>query len=145
MKHLRTLSILLFALLVIAADVNGFWKVAAKEVPGIPVYLALQDTTQSNPKSANVAGNWTLSWKGRKGKSGRATLQIQQESTRLTGTVDGNDSLSLTGSVQGNKVSFTQQSQEGKKSPTFTGTVNGDTMSGTTQEGLSWTATRQQE
>ncbi len=151
MKCLRILSMLVFAWFAITAGANGFWKVAAEEVPGTPVSRAVQDAAQSNPESANVAGKWNLSWKGKKRKPHQAALEIQQDGTKLTGTFEGegrgglSGSLALTGSVQGNNVSFTVQSQENNKSGIFTGTVDGGTMNGTTREGHPWTATRQQE
>ena len=151
MKCLRILSILVFAWFVIAAGVNGFWKVAAEEVPGTPVSRAVQGTAQSNPESANVTGNWTLLWKGSKRKRRQASLHIEQDGTSLSGTFEGggggtlDGSLPLTGSIQGNNVIFTIHLQQSRKSPIFTGNVEADKMNGTTQEGRSWTATRQQE
>jgi hypothetical protein len=51
-------------------------------------------------------------------------------------------SLALTGTVDGKKISFTIEVQEGQKL-TFSGTIDGKKMSGTTDlENGEWTATR---
>lgn len=47
----------------------------------------------------------------------------------------------LKGRLSANQVSFDVKTRKHKAS--FTGTVNGDKMSGTTEQGASWTATRQ--
>jgi hypothetical protein len=51
-------------------------------------------------------------------------------------------SMALAGTVDGKKISFTIEVQEGQKI-TFAGTVDGKKMSGVTQpEGGDWSATR---
>lgn len=47
-------------------------------------------------------------------------------------------SILLKGSISGNQVSFDVKTRKHKAS--FTGTVNGDKMTGTTEQGASWTA-----
>jgi hypothetical protein len=97
---------------------------------------------------------------GRDG-SQQATIQIQQDGSKLSGTFQGpRGSSRLTGSVSGNNVSFSVQMQ-GRRAITlaFTGTFDGDKMSGILQpqggggghEGRgdgqgdhSWNAVRQQ-
>jgi hypothetical protein len=124
-----------------------------------PLLLA-QNSESNNSQSANIAGAWQLSWEGR-GGSQQATIQIQQDGSKLSGTFQGSQgSSALTGSVAGNNVSFSVQVQ-GRRTMTlaFTGTVDGDKMSGTLQpqgggggrqgggggEGShSWTGVRQQ-
>ena len=124
-----------------------------------PLLLA-QDSESNNSQTTNIGGAWQLSWQGRRG-SQQATIQIQQDGSKLSGTFqDPRGSSSLTGSVDGNNVSFSVQMQ-GRRTMTlaFTGTIDGDKMSGTVQpqggggghEGPgggrgnhSWSAVRQQ-
>ncbi len=108
--------------------------------------LLAQNSAQSNGKSASVAGAWRLSSQTRHGKTMSATLQIQQDDSKLSGAAEiEGDSKPLTGSVHGDQVSFTISVQTwlGAKSITFKGTVEGDRMSGSNSGGRSWTATRQ--
>jgi hypothetical protein len=112
---------------------------------------------------ANVAGNWQLSWQGRQGAQ-QSTVQIQQDGSKLTGTMQGpRGSAPLTGSIEGNNISFNVQFQGERRNFTlaFSGTADADKMSGTfqpqgggrgrrggkgdegKQAGRSWTATRQ--
>jgi hypothetical protein len=98
-----------------------------------PLLLA-QDSESNNSQPANIGGAWQLSWQGRSG-SEQATIQIQQDGSALSGTFqDSRGSSQLTGSVQGNNVSFSVQVQ-GRRTMTlaFTGTIDGDKMSGTLQ------------
>jgi hypothetical protein len=126
---------------------------------GAPLLLA-QDSESNNSQPTNIGGAWQLSWQGR-GGSQQATIQIQQDGSKLSGTFQGPlGSSPLAGSVDGNNVSFSVQMQ-GRRTITltFTGTIDGDKMSGTLQpqgggggrEGRergqgnhSWSAVRQQ-
>jgi len=115
-----------------------------------PLLLA-QDSESNNSQPANIAGTWQLSRPGR-GGSQQATIQIQQDGSKLSGTFQGpRGSSPLTGSVDGNNVSFSVQMQ-GRRTMTlaFTGTVDSDKMSGTLQPqggggqgNHSWSAVRQ--
>ena len=59
-------------------------------------------------------------------------MQIQQDGSKLSGTFDdASGSSSVTGSVAGNKVSFSVQVQGRPITVALTGTVDGDKMSGT--------------
>jgi hypothetical protein len=99
-----------------------------------PLLLA-QDSQSNNSQSANIGGAWQISWEGRSG-SQQATIQIQQDGSKLSGTFQGSggSSSQLTGSVAGNNISFSVQVQ-GRRTMTlaFTGTIDGDKMSGTFQ------------
>lgn len=100
-----------------------------------PLLLA-QDSGSGDSQPANLGGSWQLSWQGR-GGSQQATIQIQQDGSTLSGTFQdssGPSSSQLTGTINGNNVSFSVQVQ-GRRTMTiaFTGTVNGDKMSGTLQ------------
>lgn len=97
-----------------------------------PVLFA-QDSESNNSQSANIAGAWQISWQGR-GGSQQATIQVQQDGSKLSGTFqDENGSSQLSGSIAGNKVSFSVQIQGRPMTVAFTGTVDGDKMSGTLQ------------
>jgi hypothetical protein len=124
-----------------------------------PLLLA-QDSESNHSQPVNIGGAWQLSWQGRDG-SQQATIQIQQNGSKLSGTFQGpRGSSQLAGSVSGNNVSFSVQMQ-GYRTITlaFTGTIDGDKMSGSFQpqggggghEGRgdgqgdhSWNAVRQQ-
>lgn len=96
-----------------------------------PLLLA-QDSESNNSQPANIGGAWQISWQGR-GGSQQATIQIQQDGSKLSGTFQGSGGSSqLTGSIAGNNVSFSVQVQ-GHRTMTlaFTGTIDGDKMSGT--------------
>jgi hypothetical protein len=100
----------------------------------------MQDASQPAGETASVAGKWLLSWQGRK-KSRQATLNIQQDGAKLAGTCEERGgSEPLSGTVQGNQISISVD--EEKRSFSFTGTVEGKRMSGTTSDGVSWTAKR---
>src|SRR3984957_11249318 len=98
----------------------------------IPLLFA-QDS-QSNNSPPNIGGAWQISWEGR-GGSQQATIQIQQDGSKLSGTFQGSQgSTPLNGSVGGDNISFSVQVQ-GRRTMTliFTGTIDGDKMSGTFQ------------
>jgi hypothetical protein len=126
-----------------------------------PLLLALdalgQDAQSNQSQSTNIGGAWQLSMQGRDG-SQQATMQLQQDGSKLSGTFQGpRGSSPLTGSVDGNNISFNVQMQgrRGAMTLAFTGTIDGNKMSGTLQpqggrEGQgggsrSWSAVRQQD
>jgi hypothetical protein len=102
-------------------------------------FLFAQESAQPTGESAKGAGKWQLTWQGVMGTK-HGSLQIQQDGTQLSGTVDR---MPLIGTVNGDKVSFSFEPRQGMRL-TLNGTVDGDRMSGTTGRGRSWTATRQQ-
>jgi len=126
----------------------------------IPLLFA-QESQSNNSQPSNISGAWQISWEGR-GGSRQATIQFQQDGSKLSGTFQDSagGSSQLTGNIAGNNVSFSVQVQGGRAiTLAFTGTVNGDKMSGTFQpqggggghEGHgggqgshSWSAVRQQ-
>jgi len=126
---------------------------------GLTTLLAAQDSSQDSSQPANVAGKWQLSSQGRQGAR-QSTLDLQQDGDKLTGTLEGErGTANITGSINGNNVTFsTEASGERHVSLLYTGTVNGDKMSGTMQfqggppgmrggqrggSGRSWSAARQ--
>jgi hypothetical protein len=110
-------------------------------VLGVAPYLLAQHDAAPGDAPAKVAGTWQMSLQGRKGAR-EATLQIQEDGSKLSGTFEARgDSAPLSGSVHGDKISLTTAGD--KKERSFTGTVEGNKMSGTMKRGGSWSATRQ--
>jgi hypothetical protein len=83
---------------------------------------------------ANVSGKWQMSWTGRLGTE-KCALDLQQDSAKLKGTFqDQRGSSTLSGSVDGNKISFDVEFKGPKPFTTrFTGTADGEKITGTSQ------------
>src|SRR6202790_3455384 len=97
-----------------------------------PLLLA-QDSESNNSQPANIGGAWQISWQAGSGPQ-QATMQIQQDGSKLSGTFqDSGGSSPVTGSIAGNSVSFSVQVQGRPMTLAFTGTIDGDEMSGTFQ------------
>jgi L-seryl-tRNA(Ser) seleniumtransferase len=97
---------------------------------------------------ANVAGHWNVSLE-LGSIVGHPTLELKQDGEKLTGTYRGRYGASpLEGGVKENQIGFTvTMNAEGQEvSGLFSGTVEGDKMSGSVEfEGAgegSWSATR---
>jgi hypothetical protein len=104
----------------------------------------VQETTAASTTTAagTAAGNWQVSWTGRDGSPKQGSMQIQQSGSNLSGTFQGaRGSTKLSGNLQGNQISLAIK--VGKQQLTMTGTVDGNKMSGTTGKGSAWSATRQ--
>ncbi len=88
----------------------------------------------ASAQDANVAGTWQLSAPGRNGNTMTQTLTLQQDGTKLTGSLAGRRGSSpVTGTVSGNNVDFTvtRNTRRGQFQMNYTGTASGDTMTGT--------------
>lgn len=138
MKLFSSVPLLMCALFVTAGTVSGAPNAIAEQpsvaTPGAPA--------QDNPASATVSGSWQVSWTAGNGNQRKATMQLKQDGNKLSGKFQGErGSTSLTGSLQGNQVSFSVKLR--KRQASFTGTVDGGKMSGATEQGTPWTATRQ--
>jgi hypothetical protein len=97
-----------------------------------PLLLA-QDSESTNSQPANIGGAWQISWQARSGTQ-QATMQVQQDGSKLSGTFqDSSGSSPVTGNIAGNNVSFSVQIQGRPMTLAFTGTINGDKMSGAFQ------------
>ena len=95
--------------------------------------LVAQSSDANNSQPASIGGAWQISWQGR-GGSQQATMQIEQDGTKLSGTFqDSGGPSAVTGSIAGNSVSFSVQVQARPMTLAFTGTIDGDKMSGTFQ------------
>jgi len=103
-------------------------------VVGLTAGLLAQDADSGSSQSPNVGGKWQMSWQGRDGQK-QGTLQLQQDGSQLTGTITGErGSMPVTGSVNGNSVSFSAELQgKGSIKLLYTGSLEGDKMSGTIQ------------
>jgi hypothetical protein len=88
----------------------------------------------ASAQDANVAGTWELSAPGRNGNTVTQTLTLQQDGTKLTGSMAGQRGSSpVTGTVSGNNIDFsvTRNTRRGQSQTNYTGAVSGDTMKGT--------------
>ena len=115
-------------------------------------------------QNANVAGKWLLTISTPRGDS-TITLNIEQDGSTLTGTSlrEGQDNSSeLTGTIDGNNITLNMRmggggdgrgggsGRGGRGGRAWEGVVDGDTMSGEMTFGgrgggmtISWTATKQ--
>jgi hypothetical protein len=102
----------------------------------------------ASAQDAKVAGSWDLSAPGRDGNVVTQALTLQQDGTKLSGTVKGaRGEAPVTGTISANNISFsvTRTTPNGDVKIDYTGTVNGDAMKGTlTVMGntADWTAKR---
>jgi hypothetical protein len=120
---------------------------ATASLTGTSKAFAATALTQDAPASAsalpNISGNWQISWTAAKGGQREATMQLTQNGRKLSGSFQTErGSASLKGDSDGSQISFTIKMR--RRQVSFSGAVNGDKMSGTTEQGASWTATRQQ-
>jgi hypothetical protein len=97
-----------------------------------------------DPEAAKVGGKWVMTIDTPHGAV-KGPLQVQQDGVKLTATFEGEQigSLSLTGTVEGKKVSFVFNIPNSEETFTFAGTVDGTKMSGTTVMGGTWSASRE--
>ncbi|MGA9800756.1 MAG: hypothetical protein WBQ68_17205 [Terriglobales bacterium] len=82
----------------------------------------------------SVSGKWQLSWQARLGTE-QATVELEQDGSKLRGTFhDLHHSCPLSGSIEGQTISFEVQFEASRPyTIAFRGTVNGDSISGTSQ------------
>jgi hypothetical protein len=136
-KIITPIPVLLCALLLAAGDVSGAWKAIA-EPPGT---AASQYSAQDNGTSS-LTGTWQMSWTNKEGNQKQGTMQLKQDGSKLSGSVRAQrGTFSLGGNLQGDQVSIDVKVPLHKIS--FTGKVDGTKMSGTTAQGMPWSAIRQ--
>jgi hypothetical protein len=83
-----------------------------------------------------------MSWTSKEGNQKQGTMQLKQDGSKVSGSVQAQrGTFSLGGNLQGNQVSIDVKVPLHKMS--FTGTVDGSKMSGTTSQGKPWSAIRQ--
>jgi hypothetical protein len=108
--------------------------------------VATQETSaQDSNATAAASGIWLMTWTNEKGDTRHATLHIQQEGEALSGTADvqggpKSGTFRLTGSVRGNRIVLSVKAYWHHFS--FTGTIDGSKMSGSTRDGRPWLATK---
>jgi hypothetical protein len=101
-------------------------------------------TTTSAPASVDLSGSWSGKYSG--AFTGTFQLSWQQTGSKLSGTITLSTqpgSLSLNGTVTGSQISF---GTVGSEAITYSGSVSGNSMSGTYQvagqAGGPWSATK---
>ena len=139
MKLFLVASQIACALVITVGEVSGEWQANAQHA-ALASNTLVQEPTGDHG-SGSLSGNWQVSWTGRDGKPKEGTVQIQQDGYKLSGTFRGErGSAPLTGSLRGNQLSLSVD--ERGREVSFTGTFDGNKMSGMTKRGRSWTATR---
>jgi hypothetical protein len=97
-------------------------------------FLVVSLAQVASAQDAKVAGSWDLSAPGRDGNMVTQTLTLQQDGTKLSGTMKGQrGEAPVTGTISANSISFsvTRTTPNGDVKIDYTGTVTGDTMKGT--------------
>ena len=104
----------------------------------IPILLIAQEV--------NVSGDWEMTMEMR-GREMTRNLHIDQDGEIITVTMEGRmGEITGEGTIKGNKIewSVTRSTQRGDMTMAYSGTVEGDTMSGEVQMGdfgsTKWTA-----
>lgn len=135
---LRSLATSTALLIVLATSGLCSPSQATAESPATGSTAILQD---QGVAATSISGNWRISWTGRRGQM-RATLQLKQNGSKLSGSIQAErGSAPVSGTINDDQVSFTAKMP--KRAVTFSGTIAGNKMSGTTAQGSPWTATRQ--
>jgi hypothetical protein len=103
--------------------------------PQAPVAAAAPATAASSPAPASAASPLTGKWAGHYGGSFQGTFSLHwhQSGSKLKGTIQLSDpgtSLPINGSVSGSTIRF---GTVGSYGITYSGTVSGNSMSGTYQ------------
>jgi hypothetical protein len=102
----------------------------------------------SNAQDIDLTGDWEMTTDSPRGERTQ-TIHIEQDGEKLTVTMQGGmrggqggEEIKAEGTIQGNKVewSFTRSTQRGEFTTKYTGTVEGDTMSGEVDRGGRGTA-----
>lgn len=122
---------------------SAFFAVALAAVP-----MAAQDHERHHASPAEIAGNWQMSFDTPHGKV-HGDLKMKQEGASLTGSCDVENigAFTLTGKIDGDKISLDMQASGANMSLKLTGSLDHDKMSGTMEHGEgaagAWTAVRQ--
>jgi len=150
MKLLCVVPSLVCAMATIAGQVKGAATATANALTpsssNMLAQVATQETSaQDSNATAAASGIWLMTWTNEKGDTRHATLHIQQEGEALSGTADvqggpRNGTFRLTGTVQGNRIVLNVKVYWHHAS--FTGTIDGTKMSGSTHGDRPWLATK---
>jgi hypothetical protein len=103
----------------------------------LTLMLALVAVNAHSGDGASVAGSWDLRVETSAG-TGTPTLVLEQDGSKLTGIYTGRfGPQPLTGNIDGDQINFAfdVSGPMGSAKVVYSGTVDGDTMSGTMQMG----------
>lgn len=100
-----------------------------------------------NALEADVTGDWEITTTTQRGERTRS-MHIDQEGEKITVTMEGmrGGEMKGEGTVKGNEIEWTvtMETQRGEFSISYSGKIEGDTMSGEAQMGdfgtMEWTA-----
>jgi hypothetical protein len=150
MKLSCVVLIIVCAMTTIAAQANSVQTstadAAAQASSNTPAQVATEENgTQDGNATAAPSGVWLMTWTNDKGDTRHATLHIQQKGEALNGTanVQGGPkggTFRLTGNVRGNQIVLSVRVYWHHAS--FTGSVDGSKMSGSSYDGRPWEATK---
>ena len=99
--------------------------------------------------AADVSGTWTMSTPGRDGQMMDRDISITQDGNKIKVTFpafrEGMEPMVGEGTIEGNAIQWklVMQSPQGERTMEYKGTVEGDTMKGTTMrrdQEVEWTA-----
>jgi hypothetical protein len=114
----------------------------------MPGYLLFPSELPGCMAPAEVAGVWDLTIESQEGTA-HPVITLKQEGERITGSYEGKIGVrSLAGTIKGNEITFVVnlKFREVSYDVTYGGTVDNDSMKGTTRFGDagsgSWTAKR---
>lgn len=143
MKFFWSVSFLVCSLVASA----GVLVVADSLMPAPAVLAAplVAPDAGTNPSAAaDLSGTWQMNWTAANGAQRQASMEIKQDGSKLSGTFEGErGSVPLSGKLDGDQVSLNLKIR--RRQISFSGTVNGDKMTGPTARGGSWTATRNEQ
>lgn len=108
--------------------------------------LALTLAAAFAGEALKMAGNWQFSMETPHGKMAGVFKVQQQDGAKLSGVceIENQGSNPMTGVIDGKKVEMSVSVHDGQMTFKFSGTVDGNKMSGSTDpQGATWTATRQ--
>ena len=100
--------------------------------------------TVADSEIVKLDGKWQMTLDTPHGAV-KGPFTVKQDGVKLTATFDSDlvGKLDATGTVDGKKVTFILTVPESGQHFSFTGTVDGTKMSGTTEMGGNWSATRE--
>lgn len=142
MKVFFSFALTTGVLIAAAALIFGTSNAIAESTGAPAIGISVPASGQDNTAAADLTGSWQISWTANNGEQRQASMQITQKGRKLSGTFEGaRGSVPLKGTLDGDQVSVNVKLP--RRQLSFTGTVNGDKMSGTTERGVAWSATRQ--
>lgn len=103
----------------------------------VSLFLFMSGVLMTGAQQVDVTGDWELTVQTPRGDRTQQ-VHFEQDGENLTVTMEGRRGpIEAKGSVKGNDIewSFTRETPRGEFTMTYTGTVEGDTMSGEVQMG----------